>query len=160
MSIKIDLTASDVDKQMEVLKHFPELAEKHYRPVVTRDVAALRASIQPQIPVRFGRAAKTFGSKVSGRGFSITGKVGWYDSDDPWYINVVESGAVSHDIDVKPRNAHVLAWNGNFSMGHTISHPGFSARGFMAAGYSAMQPVIENDLAMANERIIADLAAI
>ncbi|RPH74772.1 hypothetical protein EHM76_02945 [bacterium] len=160
MSIKIDLTASDVDKQMEVLKHFPDLAEKHYRPVVKRDVDALRARIQPEIPIRSGKAASTFGSKVTGRAFSLKGQVGWYDSGDPWYINVVEHGAVAHDINVKPKQASVLAWNGNFSMGHRISHPGFSARGFMAAGYSAMQPVIENDLAMANERIIADLAAI
>lgn len=160
MSIKIDLTASDVDKQMEVLKHFPELAEKHYRPVITRDVSVLRGLIQPQIPTRSGRAASTFGSKVTGRGFSLKGQVGWYDSGDPWYINVVEYGAAAHIYDIKPQKASVLAWGGGFSKGHEIHHPGFSARGFMAAGYSAMQPVVENDLAMANERIIADLAAI
>ncbi len=180
MSIKIDLTASDVDKQMEVLKHFPELAEKHYRPVVTRDAAALRASIQPQIPIRSGRAAKTFGSKVTGRGFSLKGQVGWYDKSDPWYINIVEYGARPHPLSsgasIRSKKKFSLFQkyandpnrirmggtpvnvNGNWV---TIEiHPGFSARGFMAAGYSAMQPIIENDLAMANERIIADLAAI
>jgi hypothetical protein len=161
MSIQIDLTSSDVDRQIEVLKYFPDLAEKHYRPVLNRDTAALRAFIQPEIPVRSGRAASTFGSKVTGRAFSLKGQVGWYDSGDPWYINVVEHGAVAHEITVRPKQASVLAWGeGGFSKGHTISHPGLSARGFMAAGYSAMQPVIENDLAMANERIIADLAAI
>ena len=159
--IKVDLTSSDVDKQIEVLKHFPDLAEKHYRPVLKKDVAALEAIIAPNIPVLTGRAADTFGSKVTGRAFSLKGRVGWLKADDPWYINVVEHGAKKHDIELKPVNASVLAWGGsNFSAGHKLSHPGLSARGFMAAGYSAMQGTIETDLAMANERIIADLAAI
>jgi hypothetical protein len=158
--IKIDLTASKVDEQMEVLKHFPDLAEKHYRPAVVRDVSALRALIQPTIPVLSGISAKTFGSKVTGKGFRIKGQVGWYDSGDPWYINVVEHGAKGHSINLTPQKKTVLAWPGGFSKGHTVDHPGFSARGFMAAGYSTMQPIIDNDLAQANERIIADLAAI
>ena len=159
--IKIDLTSSDVDKQIEVLKHFPELAEKHYRPALKKDVAALAAIIEPNIPVRTGEAADTFGSKVTGRAFSLKGQVGWYDRGDPWYINVVEHGAKKHEIEVSPKNKKVLAWGeGSFSKGHKIDHPGFSKRGFLAAGYSAIQGTIENDLAMANERIIADLAAI
>lgn len=158
--IKVDITAPDVDRMMEVLKHFPELAEKHYRPALTLDVAGLKAQIEPQIPVRSGRAAKTFGSKVTGKGFNIKGRVGWYDKSDPWYIRLVESGVKGHAIEVAPVKKQVLAWPGGFSKGHTIKHPGLSARGFMAAGFSAMQPVIENDLAQANERILADLAAI
>lgn len=158
--IKVDMTSVDVDKQMEVLKHFPELAEKHYRPAIKRDVALLAGMIEGNIPIKSGASLSSFGSKVTGRAFSLKGKVGWYDPNDPWYINVVEHGAKAHDITVKPQKASVLAWAGGFSMGHTIAHPGLSARGFMAAGYSALQPIIENDLAMANERIIADLAAI
>ena len=158
--IKVDITAPGVDRMLEVLKHFPELAEKHYRPVLTRDVAGLKAQIEPQIPKRSGRAVKTFGSKITGKGFNIKGRVGWYDKGDPYYINIVEVGAQKHEIVVKPIRKTVLAWKGGFSKGHTIPHPGFSGRGFMAAGYSAIQPVIENDLAQANERILADLAAI
>jgi hypothetical protein len=148
--ILIDMTAPDLDKQIEVLKHFPDLAEKHFRPAVTRDVAALRAIIEPSIPTRTGLAAKTFGSKVSGKGFALKGQVGWYDSSDPWYPNVLEYGAKAHEMDVYAPG-----------LGRYVgTHPGLSARGFMAAGYSAMQPLIEADLARANEQIISDLAAI
>lgn len=160
MSIKIDLTASKVDQQMEVLKHFPDLAEKHYRVVIKKDIALLKSKILSNIPVQTSRAQKTFGSKVTGKGFRIKGQVGWYDRSDPWYINVVEHGAKKHSIVLKPKEKSVLAWRGGFSKGHKIDHPGFSKRGFMAAGYSAVQPIINNDLAQANERIIADLAAI
>jgi hypothetical protein len=176
--IKIDLTSPDVDRQMEVLRHFPDLAEKHYRPVVKRDVSLLEALIEGQIPTRTGTALSTFGSKVTGRGFRIRGQVGWYDSNDPRYITIVESGAEPHRIEPRPENrptrariksgrsaSGVLAFpstaqGGDFAFIRGADHPGFSGRGFMAAGASAMQAMIENDLALANERIIADLAAI
>lgn len=160
MSFKIDLTASKIDAQISVFKEFPYLAEKHYRPAVVRDVVMLYASILPTIPVLTGKARDGFGSKVTGRGFNLKGQVGWYDKNDPWYINVVEYGAPSHEIELKPINKSVLAWPGGFSKGHTVNHPGFSARGFMAAGLARVEPVIEQDLAEANDRIVADLAAI
>lgn len=159
--IRIDLTSTDVDKQMDVLRHFPDIADRHYRPALKRDVAALASMIEPNIPTRTGKAAETFGSRVTGRAFSLKGRVGWFDKDDPWYINVVEHGAEKHEIQVEPAKKTALKWgDGNFSKGHTINHPGFSARGFMAAGFSAMQGMIEQDLFLANERIIAELAAI
>ena len=165
MSIKIDLTTPDVDKQISVLKEFPNLAEKHYRPALRRDVALLKALIVPNIPVRTGAAAAAFGTRVGGRGFNMRGLAGWYDRNDPWYINVVEHGAASHDITVAPVKKSVLAFNGAdgmpaFSAGHTISHPGFGARGFMAEANKSIGPTVDADLAQANERIIADLAAI
>lgn len=161
MSIKIGMTSKGVDEQISVLREFPEIADKHYQPAIRRNVSRLKAIIQPDIPTMSGRAKSTFGSKVTGRGFRIKGQVGWYDSNDPWYINVVEHGAEAHDIPLKPKKAGgVLAWNGGFSRGHTVRHPGMSARGFMMAGYSSIQPLVEAELAMANERILADLAAI
>lgn len=158
--IKIDLTASEIDRKIEIFKEFPQLAEKHYRPAVTRSVSALDAAVRPNIPVLSGKARDAFGSKVTGKGFGIKGQVGWYDKNDPWYINVVEYGAKEHTIKLKPVNASVLAWPGGFSKGHTVDHPGFSARGFMTQGYALVQPLVEAELGEANERIIADLAAI
>jgi hypothetical protein len=49
---------------------------------------------------------------------------------------------------------------GDFSFRKKVRHPGMEARGFMAAGFSAIGPTVENDLSEANEKIIADLAAI
>jgi len=158
--ITVKLSSTDVDKQMEVLKHFPDLAEKHYRPALKTNVADLYSRIAPQIPVRTGSASKAFNSQVTGRGFSLRGKVGWWGSDAPWYINVVEHGAAKHEIEVPPQSKQALKWGESFSKGHMINHPGLSARGFMAAGYSAVQPDLEQDLFLANERIIAELAAI
>jgi hypothetical protein len=146
---------------MDVLRHFPEIADRHYRPVLKLTVADLYATIAPNIPVKTGRASQTFNSQVTGKAFSLRGKVGWFKSGDPWYINVIEHGAKEHEIQVEPRERTALKWgDGAFSKGHAIRHPGLSARGFMAAGYSRIQGDVERDLAMANERIVAELAAI
>lgn len=162
MSIKIDLTASEVDRMMEVLKEFPALAEKHYRPVVTSDVKGLYNRISGEIPILTGKARDTFGSKVTGKGFRLTGRVGWYDKSDPWYINVVEYGAKSHPIEGRDGRLKIRsgAWGGEYVFPKKAEHPGFTARGFMMRGYVAFWPKITEDLAQANERIIADLAAI
>lgn len=175
MSIKIDMTSSDVDKQMEVLKHFPELAEKHYRPVIKRDVSLLKGNIEPNIPQFTGRSAATFASKVTGRGFGLKGRVGWLKQGDPYYINIVEHGAEEHVIEAgKVSMKQFKAGQGgtsflaipgtydggDFSFRKKVRHPGMEARGFMAAGFSAIGPTVENDLSEANEKIIADLAAI
>lgn len=175
MSIKIDMTSDDVDKQIEILKHFPDLAEKHYRPAIKRDVSLLESNIEPNIPLFTGRSAETFASRVSGRGFRLKGRVGWIKQGDPYYINIVEHGAEPHEIvagnvSMKKFKAgqggsKFLAIpgtydGGDFSFRKKVRHPGMEARGFMAAGYAAIQPIVERDLSEANEKIIADLAAI
>ena len=183
--IKIGMTTSGVDELISVLNHFPDLAEKHYRPTLRRSIDGLRALIATHIPRgATGKAASTFGAKMSGKGFRIKGQVGWYDKADPYYPNVLEYGARPHslskgasirsksafaafksllsgDFSVKQQGAaggtHVLV-KGSWK---TINiHPGVEAMGFMASGYSTYKPIIENDLFMANERILADLAAI
>lgn len=146
--IKVDMTSPDLDRQIELLKLYPEVLEKHFKPVLMSSVKALEARIRPNIPTKSGKAAKSFGSKVTGKGINLTGRVGWYDKNDPWYINVVEYGAKPHEI-----NSFVPG------LGVYIKkHPGFSRRGFMLAGFSAMKPIILASLAQANEGVVKDLA--
>lgn len=146
--IKIDMTAPQLDRQIELLKLYPEIVQKHFTPSLKSGVTELANEIRPNIPVASGRARKTFGSKVTGKGINLTGRVGWYDQDDPWYPNVIEHGAKPHAI-----NSYAPG------LGKYIrTHPGFSAMGFMAAGYSAMKPVIEALLAQANEGVVKELA--
>ena len=158
--INVSLSSDDVQRQIVVLQEFPELAEKHYRPVLNKDTNLLRGMIWPNIPYKTGQAMKTFGSKVSGKGFRLKGQVGWYDRSDPWYPNVLEYGAKPHRIRTTPQQVSFLYHLLGYYVGQTIEHPGLSARGFMAAGYSAIKPTVDQDIFLANERIIADLAVI
>ena len=161
MSIKIDMTSPAVDRQISVLKEFPKLVDGRYRPVLKRDVTALRDVIQPNIPRATGKAMETFGSKTTGKAFGLKGQVGWYDKGDPYYPNVLEYGAAAHEIVPKKKGGWLRFFSGGTPVFvHNISHPRIRAFGFMAAGEKVMAPIIEADLATANDQIIADLAAI
>lgn len=148
MSIKTSAKSPDLDKQIAYLKAYPEILEKHFKAVMRKNVKELKSKIVSDIPIKTGTAMKTFGSRVTGKGIDLTGQVGWYDRDDPWYPNVLEYGAKAHEM-----NTFVPG------LGKYIKiHPGLSARGFMAAGYSAMEGQIHADMARAAEAVVNELA--
>lgn len=181
MSIQASISSPDLTRQIEVLKLFPEITARHYRPALDSAVRELEAQIRPNIPVSFGRAKQTFHSQVSGRNIeNLKGQVGWFGSqNDAWYINIVEYGARQHPLKSAQgirsgsRNARfqsALAQGEKFG-GQSIYikgagwrtmaiHPGFSARGFLAAGYSASQPLVEREMGAAGDKVVAELAAI
>jgi hypothetical protein len=176
--IRVDMTAPELDRQIELLKVYPEILEKHFVPVLKRDVKLLEARIKPTIPVLSGRAQRTFGSRVTGKGIYLTGQVGWYDRKDPWYPNVIEHGARPHALNKgastrsKKRQSIFSKFFSDPNRVHIAGapvkigdrwvtmekHPGLSKRGFMEAGYKSMQPSILADLAKANEGVVKDLA--
>ena len=177
--IKVDMTSPDLDRQIELLKFYPEIMEKHFRPALFRSVRGMESRIRPTIPVKTGKAQASFGSKVTGKGINLTGRVGWYDKNDPIYPNILEYGAQPHPLNKgvsirksKKKTAIFSAYasdpNRIASGGTHVKigdrwvtmefHPGFSAIGFMAAGFSAYKPVIDAVLAQANEAVVKDLA--
>lgn len=168
--IKVDMSANELDRQIELLKVYPEILEKHFVPVLKRDVKLLEARIKPTIPVLSGKAQRAFGSKVTGKGVNLTGRVGWYDKKDPWYPNVLEYGAKAHPLSKGSsiRSKKAASISGGSMSGTPVKigdrwvtmkiHPGFSARGFMKTGYESMEPLINADLAQANEGVVKDLA--
>lgn len=175
MAYKISLTSSDVDRQINILKYFPEIASARYRPALKRSSDELAAVIRPTIPILTGKAQSTFGSRVSGTKIeSLQAQVGWYDKGDPWYINIVEYGARAHKLEKgsssRSKRAQAALAGPDRKIGRGVHvkigdrwvtmevHPGFSKRGFMAAGYSAAQPLVNYELAQANEAVVRDLA--
>lgn len=148
MAIKVDMTNTDVDRQLELLKFYPEVINKHFRSSMYRSVKGLENTIVGTIPMRTGDAISSFGSKVTGSGINLTGRVGWYDKGDPFYPNILEYGAGAHTV-----NAYVP------ELGRYVGeHPGFSAFGFMAAGYSSMKPQIDEFMRQASENVVNEMA--
>jgi hypothetical protein len=147
MSFKVDMTSTDVDRQIELLKFYPEVVEKHFRPVMIVDIGLLADEIRPQIPVHSGKAAATFKKRITGKGIDLTGQVGWWGKNSAWYINVVESGAKPHEINSFAPGAGV----------YYKTHPGMAAREFMANSFAAFQPVIEADMAVASQNVVNDM---
>ena len=154
MSIKVDMTSTDVDRQIQLLKFYPEIINKHFRALLVADIGLLADEIRPKIPRRSGLAAKEFRKQVSGSGVpdyfgkgGLQARVGWWGKNTAWYINIVEYGAKAHNIN-------------NFAPGAGVyykGHPGFAARGFMANSYAAFQPVIDADMAVASENVVNEM---
>ena len=146
----IDMTSNDVDKQIELLKHFPDIAVRHFRPALQTATTTLRAAILPNVPRKTGRAQDTFGSRVTGRSITgMKGQVGWYDKSDPFYPNVLEYGVE------KPYEQNTFAPG----LGKFVKiHPAMPARKFMEKGLQQSENVIEAQLAQANEAVVRDLA--
>ena len=144
MSYKVDMSSPDIDKQIELLKFYPEIMEKHFRPALVVDVSKLYSKIRGTIPKRTGRALSKFKKSVSGKGINLEGRVGWWGANQPYYINVVEYGAKAHPI---PKNRR-------FSK---KQHPGFSKRGFMEEGFSALKPMVDADMANASRAVVNEM---
>lgn len=171
--ITVDMTSPEIDRQLELLKFYPEVVAKHYRPALSRIVQAGEAFIRPLIPVgASGTLSETFRSKVSGRAItSIKGQIGWMGDKNAWYAQIVEAGAVPHTIEargnrISKRRADAgggetkaMRWmdGGQFVFSKKVNHPGFSKRGFMAAGMSFIEPVSNVELQTAGEMVLHEM---
>jgi hypothetical protein len=163
--IKIDMTSTDIDRQAELLKYYPEVIVKHYKPALLRVSAALSSVIEPMIPSGItGDARSSFGSKVTGRTLNtIQADIGWYDDDDPFYVKFLENGVKPHDIRPQGRSGGrrvgVLSWmdGGDFVFSKVVHHPGTSKVGMLAAGWSALQPLVEIEMQRAGEAVLKEM---
>lgn len=154
MAIRVDMSSNDLDRQIQLLKFYPEIVEKHFKSALKSAVKMTEAQIRPNIPVLTGTARDSFKSRVTGKGIDLQGQVGWWGKSKAWYINIVEYGAKPHKI---------VAKDGGFlgfgsTVVRSVNHPGFSKRGFMAAGFSAVQPIINADMAKASEGVVNEMA--
>jgi hypothetical protein len=175
MSFKIDMSSNDIDKQIELLKFYPEIVVKHYKPALVQGTMIVEDFIRPMLPMgNSGRLADTFTSKVTGRMITtIKGQIGWQGKAPP-YAHILENGAKAHEIEPKKKVsrkrfdansglATKLSWasgwdGGNFVYRTKVRHPGISARGFMAAGFSATQPIVDGLMQSASAAIVHEMA--
>ena len=147
MSYGVSISAADVNWQIEALKVMPEIANKHFYPAMHRAARGLKAEIQPNVPVATGRAVAALKSQVSGKGLNIQARVGWFGQNVPWYVNILEYGAKSHEQGYIP------------ALGLQIRiHPGIPALKFMESAFERSQSNINSELDLAVFNVVADLA--
>ncbi len=153
MSYSVQVSSPDLERQIEHLKFFPEVVEKHARKLLAKDVAILYSKILPNVPS--SRARKQLRKSVRGKGINLEGRVGWWGRDVFWAINVLEYGAKPHLIKAKP-GKKLRMLNGTYVS--QVNHPGIKAAKFMEAGYSSMQGQIESDLQSIGAAIVQEMA--
>lgn len=147
MSYKIDVSAADVQWQILMLQEFPQIANKHFYPAMHRATSAIKAEVEPNVPVRYGTARSELRKAVSGNGLNITGRVGWWGNVEAWYVNVLEYGAKPHAQGYVP-----------FLNVSIPKHPGVSAYRFIERGTQAAQGITDTEMGMASEAVVNELA--
>ena len=95
-----------------------------------------------------------FKARVTGKGLKLQGQVGWWGKTAAWYINIVEYGAKPHKI--VAREGGFLWFGGRIV--RSVDHPGFAARGFMKAGYAALQGISDMRMTAASEAVLRELS--
>lgn len=169
--IEYKMTAPDIDRQIELLKLYPEVVVKYYRPALVEVTTDVKNVIYPKIPVGVtGMLADTFGAKVTGRAIhTIKGQVGW-GKKTPYYAKFVEKGTAAHKIATRNLSyssfmqgksaAKSLRWmdGGVMVFAKSVEHPGTKAQGFMAAGWAATKPIVETKMQAAGNSIVKELA--
>lgn len=174
MSIRVDMTSNDVDRQIELLRYYPEIVVKHFRPALQATTKDLYGEIKPNIPRDTGKALAAFKARVSGKGVDLQGQVGWWGKTAAWYINIVEHGARPHSL-VKGstirsrRGARAFADANRTPTGVPVfiekaggfrtmgDHPGAKELGFMKQGFAALQSISDLRMMAASEAVLAEL---
>lgn len=147
MSYKTEFSAADVQWQIQMLKEFPKIGNKHFYPAMHRSTNTIKSKLEPNVPVRTGLARSEMRKAVSGSGLNITGRVGWKYGAKAWYINVLESGAKEHAIGYVP------------ALGVRIKmHPGLPALKFVQKAQDEAQGTTDPEMARALEAVVNELA--
>jgi hypothetical protein len=167
--IKIGVASPDLDKQLALLKYYPELIEAHFRPAVKQAVDILKGGLRSIAPRNTGKAVSSIRSSVKGRGVSLSGSVGF--GSKGWYMNIVEYGAKPHPVnqgsDIRSRKgAAKAAKRGEVGQAVNINgnwvtmrmHPGFGGRFFVKQNAEDQKSGIDALMLAANERTLAALA--
>jgi len=157
-------TQAQFDKLVRYLENYPKILDKHTYPGMKKTVDGAHKFIYPRIPIKSGASRGAFFKEVLGFGKTLTGVVGFRGGKGaPYHINIVEHGARSHSLVSKSRSRSASQRaryekrkeKGKLTSQHFMvngrwvtkaDHPGFSKRGFMAAGFSASQPIFNHEM--------------
>jgi hypothetical protein len=143
----------DVTRAMSKLAKFDEVATKHWKAAMKGTVKPMAVAARANVPVLTGKWQKSIGSRVTGKGTNIQGKVGSFMWE--WYPNVVEHGAKPHTIGKDGQPAHVLI-KGQWK---TITqHPGFQGVFAFKRAFQSVRSWFVAEFTVANEYIAEELA--
>lgn len=142
----------DITRAIGKLQNFDEIATKHWKAAMQASVKPIAAAAKANAPALTGKTRRSIGSRVTGKGTKVTGKIGSFMTE--WYPNVVEHGAKAHTINDSEGGTHVLV-KGQWK---TITkHPGFEGRFFMKKAVQSFRNWIFVQFTAANEAISQEL---
>jgi hypothetical protein len=167
MAIKYEIIGSEaLQRQIELLKFYPEIFDKHFYPALQQAAELVLKGIQPRLPVHTGKLGRALGSKVIHSGTAALGtraEIGFgkrYGMPSARYAAALNAGAVAHEVAgrrTEDGNLHFSS-KGRFTAIGSIRHPGFSGRHFMEAGLEDAKPGINALMETAAGQVVQELA--
>ncbi len=158
MSYKISIDSVDLDWQIEMLKLYPAIAERHYRNAMSESVKLLYATIRAGVP--FALALQSLQWKITGQGLNIQGAAGWFTTDF-WQINIFEYG-IQKPYEITAKSNHPFLKflrSGDAHFVPAVEHPAMPGMHFVQNAWDATQPQIEEIFDQASMRVMAELSA-
>jgi hypothetical protein len=165
VSIQVSVASPELQRQMDLLKYFPEISKKHFRPAMEQAAPLLENAIRPNVPVVTGHLRDALGSKVLGTGLNIRARVGFgvkYTDKSAPYSAPVNAGARAHPIKPGTRKGWAkylaIVSDKGFTLSREVQHPGFPGFKFMEKGLDAATPQIDTIMAAASEAVVQELS--
>lgn len=169
MTIKYEVLGDNeaFQRQIELLKIYPEISDKHFFPALETAAEATKAGILPLLPHHTGRLERALGSKVIHSGTASLGTradIGFgkrYGKPSAPYAAALDAGPVPHLVEGRRTTDGLLHFSskGRFTSIGSIQHPGFAGRQFMEQGLEAAKPVIDTEMDKAAQAVITELAS-
>lgn len=165
MSIKFSVTSPELQKQIELLSYFPEIAAKHLEPAMDKAAPIVEAAVRPNVPVKRGQLAAALGSIVILAGLNTRAQIGFgkkYGKPSATYAAAVNYGAKPHEIVAGTRSDSknlMFSSEGRFTKIGSVQHPGFTGYQFMDTGFTAALPAVTEIMDAAVDDIVKELAA-
>ena len=165
MTIKYEVIGSEaLQRQIELLKFYPEIFDKHFYPAMERAVEVVKSALRSNIPSK--RVLNALGSKVIHSGTAALGTradIGFgkrYGMPSARFAAPLNQGAVAHMVSARRTEDGYLHFSsqGRFTAVGSIQHPGFSGYHFMEAGLEEATPGINSLIDQASEQVVQELA--
>jgi len=172
---QVEGKGNSFQEMVNYLAQFPKILDSHAFPAMKGVVAKAQAYIEPRIPVRTGAAKSAFFGEVLGYGKTLTGVVGFRGGKGaPYHINIIEHGARAHSLVKGSKQRTRAAFSrfqkraerGSIAGAHVdingrwvtmTIHPGVASRGFMAAGFQHVKPILNDEMQKAVDAAFSEV---
>lgn len=153
--------SEELQRQIELLKYYPEIFDKHFYPAMQAAAEAVKDGIRPLIG-GMARLEAGLGSKVRhSKSLGTSAHIGFgkrYGMPSARMAAPLNQGAKPHTVNGRGGGYLHFSSQGRHTITSQIEHPGLPAAHFMEDGLTAATPAINTRMAEAAEAVLTELS--
>jgi hypothetical protein len=161
----------ELQRQIELLKFYPEIFDKHFYPAMERSAELVKEGIRPLLPEHTGKLIRALGSRVIHSGTAALGtraEIGFgkrYGKPSAPYAAALNQGSVAHEVAGGTRikspadgNLHFSS-KGRFTSIGSVHIPQIAGLHFAEGGLEQARPAIDAEIDQAAGAVVQELAS-